>query len=373
MARICFVNHDNYPVLNADYGGNYIGGESVQQVLIARALARRGHEVSTLVADLGQPDGEVIDGITVWKTFKPNSGLPVLRFLHPKLTSILAALRRADADIYYQSCAGMTTGVVAWHARRNNRKFVFRVAHDSDCVRGQQLIKYARDRRLYEYGLARADIIAAQSTKQATLLEQNYGLGSVEVPMAVEPPSDQQTTRDIDVLWVNNLRAFKRPEVFLELAAALPELRMVMIGGPCPGDEPYYESIRRDAAALPNLTMTGFVPYHKVNDYYSRARIFVNTSDIEGFPNSYLQAWIRGTPVVAFFDPDGLIERRNLGLRVGSLEEMAAAVTRLVNDAGSWGVLSAGSRAYAMAEHHPERIAERYERLFESRLGIKEP
>ena len=40
--NICFVNSDNYPVLNPEYGSHYIGGESVQQTLLAREFARQG-------------------------------------------------------------------------------------------------------------------------------------------------------------------------------------------------------------------------------------------------------------------------------------------------------------------------------------------
>lgn len=368
MARICFVNYDNYPVLNPRYGGNYIGGESVQQVLLARALANRGHEVSTVVADLGQPDGEFVDGIRVWKTFAPGAGVPVLRFLHPKLTSIVSALRRADADIYYQSCAGMVTGVTAWYARRHGRKFVFRIAHDSDCMPGQQIIPYWRDRKLYEYGLKRADLVVAQTALQADLLQHNYGVSSAEINMVVAPPSGDVAERDIDVLWVNNFRAFKKPERFLDLAAALPDVRMVMIGGPCPGEEGFFEDIRREANSLPNLQLTGFVPYHEVNAYYGRARVFVNTSDVEGFPNSYLQAWVRGTPVVAFFDPDGLIARKGLGHKASDLNDMAAAVRRFMAEARYWQSVSAQVREYAITQYHPDKVAAQYEVLFDRLL-----
>ena len=63
------------------------------------------------------------------------------------------------------------------------------------------------------------------------------------------------------------------------------------------------------AARLPNVTMPGAVRYTDSGALVRpRASIFLNTSSIEGFPNTFLQAWIRGVPVVSFFDPDGLIQ-----------------------------------------------------------------
>ena len=61
---------------------------------------------------------------------------------------------------------------------------------------------------------------------------------------------------------------------------------------------------------------------------FDRAKIFLNTSSIEGFPNTFLQAWIRGVPVVTFFDPDSLVQRLQLGTVANSVDEMREADPR---------------------------------------------
>jgi glycosyltransferase involved in cell wall biosynthesis len=76
----------------------------------------------------------------------------------------------------------------------------------------------------------------------------------------------------------------------------------------------------------------------------------VNTSDIEGFPNTYLQAWASGTPVVAFFDPDGVIAREGLGVAVRTTEEMSEAVQRLTSNESEWN--AARQRCLAFIERH---------------------
>ena len=63
--RICFVGLDNYAFLRPELGITHMGGEAVQQSLLARQFARDGHEVSTIVLDYDQPDGGTIDGINI--------------------------------------------------------------------------------------------------------------------------------------------------------------------------------------------------------------------------------------------------------------------------------------------------------------------
>jgi glycosyltransferase involved in cell wall biosynthesis len=362
-ARICFVGLDNYPVLNPRGGHEYFGGESVQQTLLAKAFRSLGYDVSMVVKDHGQPQDEVIEGIQVRKTFAEGAGVPVIRFVHPRMTSILSALEAANADVYYQSCAGMATGLVAWHCGRRDRRFVFRVAHDTDCIPGQQLIRFWRDRKLYEYGLRRADFIAAQGTRQVNLLHDNYELPSVHVNMAVEEPAGDDGYRDIDVLWVNNLRDFKRPGLAVELAAQLPRRRFVMIGGAMPGHERLYADVQARARELPNLEFLGPVTYDQVNAYFARARVFVNTSESEGFPNSFLQAWIRGVPVVSFFDPDGLLEKGQLGRAPCDLREMRDAVESYLIDEATRTACGVRCSSHAQVNYAPSAVARRYVEL----------
>jgi glycosyltransferase involved in cell wall biosynthesis len=361
-ARICFVGMDSYPVIAEDDEGTYLGGESVQQVLLAKAFRDAGHVVSLVTRDdgVGEPDEE-FGGIRVLKTFRKDTGLPVLRFLHPRMTSVWRGLIAADADIYYQSCAGALTGVVAAFCRRHKRRLIFRVAHDSDCVRGRQLIRFWRDRKLFEWGLQQADLIAAQTRAQVQMLREQYGLQSTAINMTVEIPEDLgREGRPIDVLWVNNMRPFKRPEFAIRVASDLPQLRFVMIGGPCPGHQDYYEQVRRKAAHVPNLDFVGPVPYSRVNEYFWKAKLFLNTSEVEGFPNSFLQAWVRGVPVVSFFDPDELIGNHQLGIQVASLETMRMAIVRLLDDGEALRAMGDRARRFAREQFSPDAAVARY-------------
>jgi hypothetical protein len=214
----------------------YIGGETVQHVLLARAWRDLGYDVSIIVFDDGQGARRVVDGITAIAAQSRNGGLPGLKFFHPRASKLFSALAAADADVYYQSPAGAFTGITAWFCRMTGRKFIFRVASDSDCEKEHSRIKLWRDRKLYEYGLRHADLVAVQTGFQADMLRENHGLESSVVNMLVEPPrrGTSQVKKDIDVLWMGNLRTLKRPEMVLELARQLPDVRFTLAGGPCP-------------------------------------------------------------------------------------------------------------------------------------------
>jgi glycosyltransferase involved in cell wall biosynthesis len=353
--RICFVGLENLPVLAPEFERYKIGGEQVQQSLLAKAFVRRGFPVSMVVGDYGQPDGASWSGVQVYKAYRAREGMPVLRFVYPRWTKLWRALRRAAADVYYVSCAGAQVGQVAMWAARNGRAMIFRVASDADCAPDRLLISFWRDRKLYEYGLRRAAAILAQSITQQALLRSNYRLDSSVAYMLVDAPEQDLSfaDRDISLLWVSNIQQLKRPDLFLELARRVNSSSAAMVGGPQQGAGDLYEHIRTGAERAGTPTFHGALPYRATGRLFERARVFVNTSEVEGFPNTYLQAWIRGVPVVSFFDPDDVVKREGLGHAVESLDEMVRAVNRLTTDSQAWLETSARCKAY-MARHYGE-------------------
>jgi len=358
VPRICFVGLKNLGLLAPEYGRLGTGGAELQQTLLARALARRGFPVSMVVADYGQSDGAVWNGVQTYKAFRPEQGIPVLRFIHPRWTGLWSALARADADIYYTSCAGALVGQVALFARLRARQFVFWAASDTDCDPRALLIRYWRDRHLYRYGLRRANLVFTQSAQQQQAMARNFGRESRVVESLIEPAASPRPfcERDIDVLWVANLRPLKRPEVLFQLARQLPQLSFHMIGGPMTGGEALFRAVAAEAATIANVTFHGAVPYHAVGGFFSRARVFANTSSIEGFPNTYLQAWANGVPVVAFIDPQGLLSRLSLGQAVNETSEMTQAVARFARDLPAWEEASRRSRKYMDDAHNESRV-----------------
>jgi len=356
--HLCFVAPRAWPVLSGDPAIPIVGGAEVQQSLLARLFAAHGHRVSMICLDYGQPQRARVDGVEVVKFCRMKAGLPVLRFLHPRLTSMWRAMREVGADIYYCRSASMWVGVLAEFCRRYGRRSIYAGASNKDFVPdvGGQLA-YARDRWLYRRGLARVDGIVAQNEEQRASLRATHRRDAVVIPSCYQLPSRPSAGARDRILWVGTLHVGKRPELLLELARRLPHRRFVLVGGPSAGAPDLYERVRAQAAAMPNVEMTGFLPLAKVEPLFDRARVFVNTSLYEGMPNTFLQAWARGVPTVATVDVEAPVQRV-----VSSIEELAQQTEMAFDDPS----LGERCREYYERNHAPAHVLARYEQVFAS-------
>lgn len=359
--RICIFSLHSLPVIAEEYKSGRMGGAEVQAARLALALGRRGHEVSMVVADHGQPKQATYSGIRTIAAFDPEAGLPLLRFLYPRFTGLWRAARLAKADVYLCSTASMIVGLLALFCRVTGKRLVFRVASDSDCDPSRVLIRHRRDRWLYRLGVRYADAILVQSQQQRSAMSINFGRDSTVVRSLVETSADRSAREsDIDVLWVANLRELKRPERLLQLARALPQFNFCMAGGSVPGEEALYARVEKEAGDIANLTFCGAVPYMDVGALFERTRLFVNTSDIEGFPNTFLQAWVRGVPVVTLFDPDGVVERFGLGLTRHDVQGMVDGIRHLLQSDAEYRATSAATVAYVKSSFGEDEILTPY-------------
>jgi glycosyltransferase involved in cell wall biosynthesis len=353
---VCFVAPYAWPVLSRDPHIQVVGGAEVQQSILARLFAANGYRVSMICCDFGQPERAVVDGVTVHKAFRPEAGIALLRFLHPRLSSMWRALRQANADIYYYRSAAMWVGIVALFCRRHGKRCIYAGASDKDFVpdNGGQ-IRYARDRWLYRRGLAAVDRIVAQNEAQLASCKATFAREATLIPSCYELPQGSSRNDPDLVLWVGTVHDQKRPLLLLELARRLPHRRFVMIGGARAGEEAHFEQAKAVAATLPNVQFLGFLPLAEVEPWFDRARVLVNTSFYEGMPNTFLQAWARGVPTVATVDVGVAVHRI-----ANDLDQLAAGVEEAFENPER----GQRCREYFARHYSTAEALARYSRLF---------
>lgn len=363
--RICFTTQNILPFFDASIPMKHVGGAEMQQYYLGKYLNKRSVEVVYLSQDYGQESIHKVGDIVFRKTYSPEKGVTGLRFFYPRLYRIWCALIEANADIYYARCASYFPGILALFCKLFDKKFVFAGAHDTDFIPSQQKLRNHRDRFLYFYGLKKADAIIVQSKMQQKLLRLHYHREGHIIRNLYPPEYRLADVTKQYILWVGTIQHWKQPEKFLDVAKELPSERFVMIGGPG-RDSDYYERVRDEAVRIPNLKFLGFLPFTEAKVFFDNAKVVVNTSEHEGFPNTFLQAWCRGIPVATFVDPDNIVRENRLGIVVGSIEAMISAVRQLAFEFNSY---EHRCTSYFMSNYSPPTIVEQYIKIFDRLLS----
>ncbi|NNF06796.1 MAG: glycosyltransferase family 4 protein, partial [Candidatus Eisenbacteria bacterium] len=149
-------------------------------------------------------------------------------------------------------------------------------------------------------------------------------------------------------------------------AANYPEAKFIMVGGQSGAEPDVFEQARDTAAKLPNVEFCGAVP--AVEPYLDKATILLNTSRMEGFPTTFLEAWVRGIPTVSYFDPDGLTAKHGMGIIGTDQKSIMEGVGRILEDENLRGTMGAIGRQYVMDHHTPDVVAERVLKVMEQAI-----
>lgn len=365
---ICIISHNAYGAISGGKSG-FIGGVERQTSLLAKWLASRGHSVSLVTWEEGGPEDEEIDGVRVIKVCRKESGMPGFRFFHPKWSGLNTALRRAEADVFFHNCGECVTGQIALWCRRNNKPFVFSAASDGDCEYPHRGLLTRREQILFHYGITRANVRIVQTQRQKEMFKSRFGLDSIQIPMPCEEESSLPPARRSEpsnrVLWVGRIWMEKRPQWFLDLAESCPHLEFDLVGpGFCAAEygHSFSDDIFRRAERIPNVTVHGALTREQIIPMYDAAACLCCTSEFEGFPNTFLEAWSRGLPVVSTFDPDDIIATRQLGAFAGTPGELKGAVEALFNDLPEYKILCRNARQHFKEYHTVEAVLPRFAR-----------
>jgi glycosyltransferase involved in cell wall biosynthesis len=421
--RVCFIGHNLYGLLYPSSGLEF-GGAEVQLRTLAAALAKRpGMCVSLLAGDGREARRDAQDGVaivlhphvgghlrppapsreTAWDrlaararasldrcppsvastvrglvrgfytcrrrvaALPPIAALILAQREYQRVRAWMSVLEPIDADIYVTRCSGEAVGYVQRACRKMGRAFVYMVAHEFD-VSGEYGRANGLDGLQYERGLRGADVVICQHRDQVELLRAHYGREGRVLPSLCPVPAQagrRQAERRI-VLWVARLEQWKQPELVIGLARRFPKETFVMVAPPTRLDKIYSARIETEVAAQPNMRLIPGVPFHDITALFEDAKMFVNTSHYEGFPNTFLQAAACGTPIVSWaVNPEGLLNREGIGYCAEqNPAKFEADVRRLCETPALREELGENGQRYVAQHHDPERIAQAYAELF---------
>jgi hypothetical protein len=348
--KFCFLS--SYAHLALDPAADRVsGGAELQVALLARELVRRGHEAVIVGGDVGQRDGLVFDGVVTRNggPFQTGGLLDTLRAL-PRVRAIL---REERPD--FVLVLGWTTWLdFVERMRPRGCRVGFICGLDTE-VNGEFRRENPLRGAVFEAAVRRADFRLAMSDYQAAQFARQ-GLSCGLYRNLILPRSAPRTAgKAVDLLWVARCQPIKRPHLFLDLVERLPAARARMI---CPREDVnLWESVAERARGLANLDFVERVPYREIQAEYDAARVFVNTSTAEGWPNSFIQAGLGGAALLSLdVNPDGLFERFGPGVfSGGGFEVFVAAAARLLGDEDALRAAQAGCERFVAELHDNAR------------------
>lgn len=336
-----------------------MGGSQYQAKILIERLIDAGsfdvHYVARRVNPLHSPEGYTLH----WLKGGPKlAGTMVQDTLR-----LWRALRRISPDVIYQRVGCAYTGIAARYAEVHGKRLVWHAASDRNLV--HERFNWNRkgplqylERKFLAYGIRNATAVVVQTRDQERLLEKNYKRPATAVIPNFHPNAQENCRKSaelVKVCWVANMKVLKRPEIFVQLVEDcqhLPNVEFIMIGAPAPEMKGWDDLMAR-INRLDKLRYLGKQSQEMVNQVMAESHILVNTSDYEGFSNTFIQAWLREVPVLSLsVNPDGLFDRFELGVCAGGdYQALKSGLLALIGDAERRRRMGFVAKEYAERNH----------------------
>ena len=333
-----------------NYWGACQGGAELQAYFLEQTALALGWETGYFF--LGQKEDNRLNTRTrLFPVTRKPLWTKLKDIKYPYALKLWRILSHEKPDAIYQRCGSAMTGIAAFYAQQAGCRFVFHIASDRD-VRpfkcSLKTLPLIPEMKLLEYGIKKAGTIVAQTRFQADLIQYRFNRSPVVIPNAHPVPPDCQKQVDpLIILWIGNWKSVKQPEIFIHLAQKILNqfsIEMIMVGRI--GN---YESLAEQARQL-QIRITGEIPNHRVNTLLEKAHLLINTSEHEGFSNTFIQAWMRRVPVISLqVDPDNIIQDHQLGRCSKNFNTLVSDTIELLQNHSLRETMGAKARNFATA------------------------
>jgi len=371
--KVCIISHFGYPLYNEDSSLQFGGGSEVQLYLLSKEFIKNINvEVNVITGDYGGNNDhtEKLDKIKLYKI------LPLKRnfFNYFKfLFNLSFYLIKINPDIVIQRSVSVTTGLTAAYCLLFRKKFIYSIANKTDVDSSKKGLIF----KIFRFGLKHADYVIAQNNEQMDLLKK-IKLNNPSQALVLKSgypirKSEIEITNKSDILWVGRAVNWKRPELFLKLALIFKNHNFKMI---CTKyvDQQYWENLKNLTESIPNLKFFEFVKFSEIKDYFKKAKVYINTSLYEGFPNTFLQAFRYKTPAISLnVNPDNIFEEYNLGYYCNdNFELLKEKLSELIQNSALQEMIGRNAYSYVSKFHDIEIIGKQWIKVINFILNKKE-
>jgi len=301
-----------------------VGGSEYQVYLLSEQLLKNCWQIE-VITNNGPIQFQQYHNPSIKYYFLKQSKSYVLNYF-----KILLLLFKTDSYFYYvRTDARIMRGALLLYSFLTRKKVIYALAGDDELYKNSYL-KYHLSKRIslkrvikiidalicdfiIRFRKNKIDLIITQTIHQQKLLFKNKGMKSIVIPnsyIKINRIDDYNPKKKNIVLWVGNMREVKRPNLFIDLAKLISrqEWDFVMIGEA----GKYLNKVQDNSEFIKFL---GPLSYEKTIEWFKIAKILVNTSTTEGFPNTFIQAWNNNVLVISLVvDPDNVLTEDKMGL-----------------------------------------------------------
>jgi glycosyltransferase involved in cell wall biosynthesis len=352
-------------VVTGNHPKDAIGGSELQAYLIAKELKKLGNDsIFCSVLSNYDLDTEEKDGLRYVSVAGHRNifrrGLKFYKFL-----------KDIQPDVVYVRClySFWWVNLISRFLKIPTLYHFYSITHCQYLTFGQylkwdkeenwrQYLKRMILHNFYVFNCRLASRIICQTEEQRELIDKKLKRTARVIRNGHPIPSNSFEKSDelFNIIWIG--KYWKNPDIFVKLAeefSEVPNLSFLMVG--IFPDE-LKKRFLQYSCLIPNFKFVGELANGEVNRLLEKCHVLVNTSDYEGFSNTFIQAWMRGVPVVSFrVNPDGVLLKSKVGFHSQTIENLKRDIMNLVRDKTLYKSYSLNSIHYAHRKHNLRKTA----------------